>query len=52
MSKLIPKRQFIASPSVYTTKYFTNVFFFNISARSKSGEFKLLTEVIRRGQNQ
>lgn len=44
------------SNSVYSKKkkkkkYFTTVFFFNLSTRTKSGEFKLLGEVMRRGQN-
>lgn len=55
MSVLIPKRHFIASAIVCILKkkerkkYFIAVFFFNLSARTNSGEFKSLGKMMRRG---
>lgn len=54
MSMLVPERHFTASGIVYIQrkkkKYFTTVFFFNLSVRTNNGEFKLLKEMMRRGR--
>lgn len=52
MSMLIPERHFTALGIVYIKKkkYFTTLFFFNLSVMTNNGEFKLLREMMRRGR--